>query len=333
MTITSPSTALFSVTDALPLASVVELLADRVPMPEVTAKLTTVPAGTTTPSFVFTLAVTVTGMVMRTLVGELVTVMLDGEVGSIKLTVFTGLVTAPTDAVISTVCGAAIPLRVAVATPFVVVVTAEIVPAVEVNVTTVRSAMTPLGPKGVTVAVRVTGALIFTRLAPVTATDCGEFALTNVTSTVLAGSEPTVAVTVNAPVAALVRIAVALPEESVVVTAERVPPVVAKETTVPLFTAVPSACRTLAVIVTGVLRDEVAAEDVSVMVAGASGPGEVPPPPPPPQPNTINVSRDNNRLYTFLTFMIFLLFLSGFYSNSKYAVMNPNRNIIKTDFA
>ena len=312
MTITLPSTALFSVTDALPFASVVELAADRVPMPEVTAKLTTVPGGTATPSFVFTLAVTVTGTFMRTLVGELVTVMFDGEFGSIKLTVITGLVTPPADAVISTVCGTAIPLRVAVATPFVVVVTAEIVPAVEVNETTVPAAMTPSEPTGVTVAVRVTLVPILAVLAlAVSATDFGEFGSVNVTVMVLTGSEPTVAVTVNVPAAALVRVAVALPVALVVVTVERIPPVVAKATTVPLATADPSALRTLAVIVNGVLIDEDAAEDVTVRVAGgASGTTGVPspPPPPPPQPKTTIVSRDNNRLDRFLTFMIFLPF-------------------------
>jgi hypothetical protein len=114
-------------------------------------------------------------------------------------------------------------------------------------------------------------------------------------------------------VVAPVRTAVASPLASVVVTAERVPPVVENTTTVPLATADPAAFRTLALIVTGVLIVDVAAEEVSVKDAGTLGRMTTsPPPPPPPQPNTTNVSRDNNRPDRFLTFMIFLLFLSDF---------------------
>jgi hypothetical protein len=103
--------------------------------------------------------------------------MIAGEAGSIKLIFFSGLVMFPAAAETETVCGVVIPLRVAVATPLVVVVTAEMVPFdVVENVTTVPFAMTPLGPTGVTVAVSVTGELMFAWLALVVrATESGAF--------------------------------------------------------------------------------------------------------------------------------------------------------------
>jgi hypothetical protein len=61
VTVTLPSKVLFSVTDALPLAFVTELADDSVPVPEVMAKETIVPAGTGPPANLCTLAVTVTG--------------------------------------------------------------------------------------------------------------------------------------------------------------------------------------------------------------------------------------------------------------------------------
>jgi hypothetical protein len=60
VTVTLPSTVLVNVVDALPLASVVELDSDRVPEPEATAKLTSVPATTVPPVVFTTLAVMVT---------------------------------------------------------------------------------------------------------------------------------------------------------------------------------------------------------------------------------------------------------------------------------
>jgi hypothetical protein len=98
-----------------------------------------------------------------------------------------------------------------------------------------------------------------------------------------------------------------------VVTAERVPPVVVKVTTVPVATGEPLDLRTLAVIVTGgSLTSRDGTEDETVRVAGALGSAgimAVPPPPPPPQPKTTSVNSDKNRLDRFLTFMIFLAFL------------------------
>lgn len=253
---------------------------------------------------------------MRPAAGEPVMAMLIGEFGSTKPTVFAGLTTPPADAVTETVCGAATPLRVALATPFVVVVIAESVPADVVNVTTVPSAMLPPGPPvplvpaGVTVAVSTTLVLILAVAAPLTVIESGAFGSIKVTDTDLAGSEPTVAVTVKSPLAALDRVAVATPPALVVVTAESVPPVVAKATAVPVATGEPSALRTVAEIVTGVLTRADAVVEETVSVAGALVSTGIPPPPP-PQPAKVNNTRDINRQDRFLALMSFLAFFEN----------------------
>jgi hypothetical protein len=213
------------------------------------------------------------------------------------------------------------PLRVAVATPPTVVVTAEkAAPGVkEENVTTVPSGIAPPGPpvpfvpSGVTAADRTTPVPILAVLAPVTVTAFGAFGSIQATWTVLAGSDPTAAVTVKVPLDGLVKVAVAFPLAFVVVTAERVPPVVVKFTTVPIATGEPLDLRTLAVIVTGgSLTSRDGAEDETVRAVGALGSAgitAVPPPPPPPHPKTTSVNNDKNRLDRFLTFMIFPAFL------------------------
>jgi hypothetical protein len=101
--------------------------------------------------------------------------MIDGEVGSIKVTFISGLVMFPAAALTETVCGVVL-VRVAVAAPFVVGADAVKEPSEEVKVTTVPFAMTPLGPTGVTVAVSVTLVLILAWLAlEVRATESGAF--------------------------------------------------------------------------------------------------------------------------------------------------------------
>ena len=318
-----PSTMLFRVTEASPEAFVVAIADDRLPLPAVIAKFTVVPAGTGPPASFCTLAVTVTGLwlLMKPEAGAPVTVRLRGEFGSTKLMTLPGLVIPPVDAVTVTVAGVATPLRFAVATPpTVVVIAVKVAPGVrEENVTIVPSGMAPPGPpepfvpSGVTVAARATLVPIFAVLAPLTATELGAFGSMHFTWTVLAGSEPTVAVTIKSPFVALVRVAVALPLAFVVVTAERVPPEVVKFTTVPVATGEPLDLRTVAVIVTGgsfTSRDW--AEDETVRAAGALGSAGitgVPPPPPPPHPRTTSVNTDKNRLDRFLTFMTFLAFL------------------------
>jgi hypothetical protein len=340
-TVTLPSTVLFKVTEASPEAFVVAVADDRLPLPVVMAKFTVVPAGTGPPTTLTTLAVTTTGLwaFMKPATGAPLTVTTDGTFGSIKLTVLAGLVTPPADAVTVTVAGDAIPLRLAVATPPTVVVTAEkVAPGVrEAKVTTVPSGMAPPGPplpfvpSGVTVAVSATLVPILAVFAPVTATELGAFGSIHFTWTVLAGSEPTVAVTVKSPFVALVRVTVALPLAFVVVTAERVPPVVVKVTTVPVATGEPLDLRTLAVIVTGgSLTSRDGTEDETVRAAGALGSVGITavPPPPPPQPTTTSINSDKNRLDRFLTFMIFLAFLEIRTIGESYAFQCIKSSVI-----
>jgi hypothetical protein len=213
----------------------------------------------------------------------------------------------------------------------VVVTAVKVAPGVrEAKVTTVPSGIAPPGPpvpfvpSGVTVAVRATVVLILAVLAPVTATELGAFGSMHCIWTDLAGSEATVAVTVNVPLTALVRFAVALPLAFVVVTAERVPPVVEKLTTVPVATGEPLDLRTVAVMVTGgSLTSRDGADDETVRVAGAlgsAGTTGTPPPPPPPHPRTASVNSDKKRLDRFLTFMIFLAFLEFRTIGDSYAL-------------
>ena len=89
------------------------------------------------------------------------------------------------------------------------------------------------------------------------------------TTTTLPEALPAEAVTVKLPASALVRVTVAIPPAVVALGAERLPPVVEKETDVPSATmAVPLAFLTVAEIVTELLEAGVC---VTVTDAGASG--------------------------------------------------------------
>jgi hypothetical protein len=83
---------------------------------------------------------------------------------------------------------------------------------------------------------------------------------------------PEEAVTLQLMAEELVRVTVATPPDVVAENADNVPPTVVKETWVPSATGVPSCFLTVAVMVTEALTTGEEAEEVTVMVAGESGP-------------------------------------------------------------